>query len=97
MMSADMLALWWAWVAFGLILAILEVVVPGFIFLGFAIGAVLVGLVLLVAGLPALWALLLFAILSLLAVVGLRRGFGHRGRDTRIIRHDINDNPPPQP
>ena len=89
-----MLALWWVWVAFGLVLGILEVVVPGFIFLGFAIGAVLVGLVLVVAGLPPIWAVLMFAVLSLVAVVVLRQSFGHRGKDVRIIRHDINDNPP---
>ena len=91
-----MLALWWVWMAFGLVLGIIEIVVPGFFFLGFAIGAGLVGVVLLVALVPPLWAVLLFAVLSLGAVIGLRRGFGHRGRDVRIIRHDINDNPPPR-
>ncbi|WP_439118076.1 NfeD family protein, partial [Nereida ignava] len=33
---------WWAWAAFALVLAILEVLAPGFVLLGFAIGAALV-------------------------------------------------------
>ena len=36
--------IWWAWVAAGLVLAILELFAPGFIFVGFAVGAVAVGL-----------------------------------------------------
>lgn len=88
--------LWWAWVAAGLVLAIVEILVPGFIFLGFAIGAVAVGLILALVALPPVWAFLLFAILSLAAVLGLRRAFGHRGRDVKIIRHDINANEPPK-
>ncbi len=35
---------WWFWVAFGLVLVILETVLPGFVLLGFGIGAVVVGL-----------------------------------------------------
>jgi hypothetical protein len=31
--------LWWVWLAAALGLAILEILVPGFIFLGFAVGA----------------------------------------------------------
>lgn len=38
------LSIWWVWVAAGLVLAILETLLPGFILLGFAIGAVLTGL-----------------------------------------------------
>ena len=36
---------WWAWVVLGFALGILEVIIPGFIFLGFAIGAVITGAV----------------------------------------------------
>ena len=32
---------WWVWVAGGFLLGVLEVLAPGFIFLGFALGAVL--------------------------------------------------------
>ena len=58
---------WWVWLAAALALAILEVALPGFIFLGFAIGAAITGLLLLIPGLvPSLPVLLLiFAVLSL--------------------------------
>ena len=35
---------WWAWIVLGFALGVLEILVPGFIFLGFAIGAVLTGI-----------------------------------------------------
>lgn len=35
--------LWWHWVAFGIVLAILEIVVPSFTILWFGVGAVLTG------------------------------------------------------
>ena len=38
---------WWLWIGFGLILGILEVLLTGFILLGFGLGAVLTGLVIL--------------------------------------------------
>lgn len=89
----ELLSVWWAWVVLGAGLAVLEVLVPGFIFLGFAIGAVLmavlVGLGVSVG--PAL-ALLLFAILSLISWAGLRAGFGVRDKDVKVWHDDINDN-----
>ena len=36
-----MWATWWVWVVAGFALGVVEVLVPGFIFLGFAIGAVI--------------------------------------------------------
>jgi len=85
--------IWWVWMAAALVLAILEVLVPGFIFLGFALGALGVGLVLLAIGamlsLPPL--LLIFALLSLAAWLGLRRLFPHSSGQTKIIDKDIND------
>ena len=58
---------WWIWLAAALVLAILEVVLPGFIFLGFALGAAITGILLLIPGinpvLPVL--ILIFAALSL--------------------------------
>lgn len=83
---------WWAWVAFGIVLAIIEVLVPGFIFLGFAFGALAVGLVLvldLVLALP--WLLVIFALVSLLSWVILRAVFGIRRGQVKIIEHDINE------
>ena len=46
-------SLWWVWMVGALVLAILEVLAPAQIFLGFAIGAAGVGLALLV-GIPGL-------------------------------------------
>ena len=38
-----MWATWWVWIVGGFALGVLEVIVPGYIFLGFAIGAVITG------------------------------------------------------
>lgn len=85
---------WWAWVAGGFALGVLEVLAPGYIFLGFAIGAVLVGVllgfgVLSGGGLPAL--LTVFAVASLVAWVGLRRIMGVREGQVKLWDRDIND------
>lgn len=86
-------ATWWAWIVLGFALGVLEVLVPGFIFLGFAIGAVvtgaLVGFGLAPVGLPAL--LLIFAVSSLVAWLVLRRTVGVRKGQVRIWDRDIND------
>lgn len=88
-----MWATWWVWVAGGVALGVLELLAPGHIFLGFAIGAVLMG------GLAALGipgslplALLIFAALSLIAWAAVRRLLGRRAGDVKIITRDINDN-----
>lgn len=84
-------AMWWAWMAGALALATLEVLAPGYIFLGFAGGAALTGLVLLVAspGLPLL--LVIFAVLSGVTYVALRRLLGLRAGQVKIWDRDIND------
>lgn len=86
-------SLWWVWMAAALVLAILEVILPGFIFLGFAIGAALTGLVVLntglALGLPIL--LLIFAALSLGAWLVLRRLFALPSGQVKTFDHDIND------
>lgn len=90
---SSFVTLWWVWVAAALVLAILEVVVPGFVFLGFAIGAFLVGMLLLNTGLslsvPLLF--LIFAGLSLVAWLALRSFFAlPKGQVTRF-HDDVND------
>ena len=93
-----MWALWWVWVAAGLGLALLEIFAPGYVFLGFAAGAVLTGLVLL-SGLPPATALagsfpltlLFFALVSLVAWWGMRRIFGVRKGQTKLWDRDINE------
>ena len=85
---------WWAWMAAGLVLGILELLLPGYIFLGFALGAVAMGLLLATGILPitAPWALVVFAVLSLLAYVVLRNSFKSGRGQVKIIDRDINDN-----
>jgi inner membrane protein len=84
--------IWWAWVAAGIGLAILEVIVPGFVFLGFAIGAVVVGALVAVGLVLALaWALVVFAIVSVVAWVLLRQVFGIRRGQRKTFRRDINE------
>ena len=89
----DYLTVWWVWIAAALALAILEVLAPGFVFLGFAIGAALTGLALIgpLALLAPAKVILIFAVLSLLAWLALRRFFALPGRDVKTFDHDIND------
>ncbi|MEL7215109.1 MAG: hypothetical protein AAGJ96_04125 [Pseudomonadota bacterium] len=91
-------ALWWVWAIAALVLIGLEVVVPGFILLGFAIGAGVVALILLIGGpmslaltssLPLLLAV--FAAVSLIAWICLRRFLGRRTGPKRTWSRDIND------
>jgi membrane protein implicated in regulation of membrane protease activity len=86
---------WWTWVVLGFALGVLEILVPGYIFLGFAIGAVLTGILvgtgLAPTGLTML--LLIFAVASVLAWLGLRRTMGIRRGQVKIWDRDINDNP----
>jgi inner membrane protein len=88
-----MWTVWWVWIVAGFALGVLEVLVPGFIFLGFSIGAVvtgiLVGLGLAPVGLAAL--ILIFAVVSLAAWFALRRTMGVRKGQVKIWDKDIND------
>lgn len=85
--------IWWVWVVAGVVLAVLEIMVPGFVFLGFAIGAgltgALVGFGLAPANVAAL--ALVFAVLSLIAWVILRRSVGVFRHQVKIWHKDIND------
>lgn len=85
---------WWVWVVVGVTLAVAEVMLPGFILLGFAIGAALVGLLLLIGVLGGnLFVLILvFAIASLVAWIALRRLVGIRKGQVKIWDRDINEN-----
>ncbi len=83
---------WWIWVAAGIGLGILEVMIPGFIFLGFAIGAVVVGVLLAIGvalSLPML--LVVFAVVSLVAWLVLRKVVGLRRGQVKRVHHDINE------
>jgi membrane protein implicated in regulation of membrane protease activity len=86
---------WWAWIVLGFALGVLEILVPGYIFLGFAIGAVLTGILVGTGLAPAGMAMLLliFAVLSVLAWLALRRTMGVREGQVKVWDRDINDNP----
>ena len=91
-MAWEFWAVWWVWVVFGVALGVLEVLVPGFIFLGFAIGAVVTGALVgigVVGGNVALL-VLVFAVLSLVAFLVLRRVVGVTNVQTKVWDKDIN-------
>ncbi|WP_353473673.1 hypothetical protein PVT71_06415 [Salipiger sp. H15] len=83
---------WWVWMAAAVVLLVLEVLSPAFVFLGFAIGAAVVGLLLLL-GLTTGWPMLLLicAVLAVLAWALLRRFMGVREGQTKIWHRDINE------
>ena len=87
------LTLWWVWLCVALAVGILEVLAPGFIFLGFAIGALIMAGVVTVftfSNAPAILAL--FAILSLIAWIALKAAFRRQSSGARVVTRDINDN-----
>lgn len=91
MLESDFWTLWWVWLSAALGLAILETIIPGFIFLGFAAGAALMALVVvLVPGLSLPVYLAVFAVLSLICWYVMRRAFRTPDDQTRVIREDIN-------
>ncbi len=84
---------WWVWIVAGFALGVLEILAPGYIFLGFAMGALLTGVLLgfgiLGGSLPLL--LLVFAVLSLITWLVLRRVVGVTDSQAKIWHKDIND------
>ena len=93
-----MLSHWWIWAAAGLLLAIGEVLIPGYVLLGFALGALLVAMLLFVGGPATLWLtgslpllILVFALASLIAWLVLRKWLGVQKNQVRTFDHDIND------
>lgn len=88
-----MWALWWVWMAAAVGLAILEVLAPGFVFLGFAAGAAVTGVLLALGISPSGPVLaLIFALVSLVAWLVLRKLFALKGGSVKTYDHDINDN-----
>lgn len=84
---------WWVWMSGALILATLEVLIPGYIFLGFAIGAGVMGLLFLL-GISAkglALTLVIFAVLSLISYIGMRKYFGLKTGQVKIWDTDVND------
>ncbi len=85
---------WWVWMIAGAVLAILEIMIPGFILLGFAVGAALTGLLLWLGVLGGSLAVLVlvFAVASLIAWLVLRRVVGVRHGQVKVWDRDINEN-----
>lgn len=88
-----LVSIWWVWLAAALGLAVLEVLVPGFIFLGFAIGAVIMTVIvaLFPTAMIAPLAIAVFTGLSLASWVALRVIFRKQSSGARRVTHDIND------
>ncbi|MEM9794927.1 MAG: hypothetical protein AAF919_00455 [Pseudomonadota bacterium] len=96
-----MWSIWWIWMLGAVALAVLELLAPGYLFLGFAIGVGLVGLGLMTGILGALTnmagaygfaaLLLLAAALSLGAWMALRAVFGAPGQAPQTFERDVND------
>ncbi len=84
---------WWVWMSGALILATLEVLVPGYIFLGFACGAAMVGLLILfgISASGLALTLVIFAVLSLISYLVMRKVFGLRTGQVKIWETDVND------
>ncbi|MCH2076758.1 MAG: hypothetical protein MK180_07705 [Rhodobacteraceae bacterium] len=88
---------WWVWAAFGLVLGILEIVLPVGVLLGFAIGAGVVALLLALGGAAFVggtvpWMIVIFAATSLVAWLVLRYVFRLRvGQQVKVWETDIND------
>lgn len=84
----------WVWFAAALILGILELLAPGFILLGFALAAGVIGLGLyfgvIAPSLPV--TLVIFAVASLIIWLALRRIFGARKGQVKVWDTDINEN-----
>lgn len=91
-------ATWWAWGIAALVFAFIEVLLPSYVFFGFAIGAALTGGLLWLnlgvfagpTGSPEML-MLTFGIFSLVAWIGLRRYFGVRAGQVKMFDRDINE------
>ena len=87
------LNIWWLWIAIALIFGLIELFAPTFIFLGFALGALATGLVVLFANPGSSAGLMaIFAVLSLLGWLVLRVAFKKQTTGARVVTDDINDN-----
>lgn len=84
----------WLWIAMGVLLGALEMVIPGFVLLGFAIGAAIVGALIWLGllGGSAPLALLFWAVLAAICWYLLRRFVGVRHGQVRVWDRDINEN-----
>lgn len=84
----------WVWIIAAALIALIELVVPGYVFLSLGVAAAVIGLALLAgvwgAGLAV--TLLVAAIIAAGVMLSLRRIFGTSRGEKRVWRRDINDN-----
>lgn len=91
--ATSLLHISWVWLSAALALALIELVVPTSIFLGFALGALAMAGVVAFSAITNTSALLaLFAGLSLLAWIVLKLAFKSQSSGARIVERDINEN-----
>ena len=84
---------WWAWVAFGIVLMLLELMMPSYLFLGFGFGAIVTGIKLALGmTMSAQYLMLLFSIASLISWVLLRQVFKLPKENVQTFDQGINDN-----
>lgn len=90
---------YWVWFTLALALGVLEIVMPGYILLGFALAAAAIGVVFLVGVGPAETmmqslpiTLSVFGAASLIVWLGLRHYFGRRDGQVKVWDKDINEN-----
>ncbi|PZX09326.1 NfeD family protein [Celeribacter halophilus] len=93
MENISLLQQWWVWAVAAIALMGLEVMAPGFIFLGFGVGAGIVALLLALGlfGSNIAVVLLVFAVLSMLAWFAMRQLLGVRKGQVKVWDKDIND------
>ena len=89
---------WWIWGAAAMVLVILEVLLPSYLFLGFGIGAGVMGLGLWVGGPLSgffngsfAWTMAAFAVVSLISWITLRLALGVTKTQVKTFDEDIND------
>jgi len=90
----DIWQIWWVWLVAAALLGILEIVLPSFMALGFGLGAALVGILVALGVLGGNLAImiLVFAVGSLAAWIGLRKWAGIRQGQVKVWDRDINEN-----
>ncbi|EPX77910.1 hypothetical protein [Litoreibacter arenae] len=90
---------YWIWFALALVLGVLEVLIPGYILLGFALAAAAMGLLfaagigpadMMAGSLPI--TLAIYGAVSLITWLALRQIFGRRDGQVKLWDKDINEN-----
>ncbi|SEL14761.1 NfeD family protein [Pacificibacter marinus] len=91
--TVEIWSLWWIWGLGAVALLVLEIMAPGFLFLGFGVGAAVVSALLGfgIAPLNPAVLVLIFAVVSMAAWFGMRSVFGVRKGQVKTWKTDIND------